>query len=68
MVYIIMAQMGNPEDWGWEEVDRTTDVKKAIEASKQGARVIEDHSNNGWMAEVIPGIAPEEDDFFELPF
>lgn len=44
--YVIFAQMGNEEDYTWEEVDRTTSLKEAVEAFKQGARVYEENAYN----------------------
>ena len=41
-VYVICAQMGNSENCGREEVDRTTSLEEAVEAARYGARVYEE--------------------------
>lgn len=66
-VYVIFAQMGNKEDWGWEEVNRTSSIDEAREAYRKGARVYEDFGDNDFNVECIFDVTPE-DDSFELPF
>lgn len=41
-MYLIYAQIGDQQDWCWEEVDRTTDENRATEAASQGCHVYED--------------------------
>lgn len=64
--FVICAKMGNQEDWGWEEVNRTTDLNEALSAVKAGARVYEDHSEHGWCALMPLSTLPVDMD--ELPF
>ena len=64
--FVICAQMGNQEDWGWEEVQRTTNLDEALSAARAGARVYEDHSEHGWNAIIPSSFVPIDED--ELPF
>lgn len=39
MKYKIYAQIGNPEDWDWEQVDCVNNYKEARTLANEGARV-----------------------------
>lgn len=39
--YVALAQMGNPEDWCWEEIARTSDIDEARWYYEHGCRVYE---------------------------
>ena len=64
--YIILAQMGNEEDWGWEEIDRTTNIDEAIAAAKQGARVYEIDLSNDLVDKT--SVVSDSDNIGKLPF
>ena len=64
--FVICAQMGNQEDWGWEEVNRTTDLDEALSAARTGARVYVNHSEHRWNTIITSSFVPIDED--ELPF
>lgn len=66
-IYVIVAQIGNEEDYGWEEVGRTMSIDEARDAYRKGARIYEDFKDGNLGIECIFDVTPEED-CFELPF